>query len=294
MIKRKSSAKVQLWKSSKISFWMKNQILSAAQIEHFLARGFVKIEGAIERDVALNWGARGWARIGYDPDDATTWTKSPHHLPSRASFAVRENAPDADAAAAQLAGADWDNRDWDWGDGFIFNLGDASGARWQTPAQQQKGWHTDGDFFRHYLDSPEQALLTIVLWTDVAPHGGGTFLACDSVPLVARFLADHPAGVAPNDLPFEALKNQCRDFEEATGHAGDVFLMHPFLLHAASRNATRAQRIISNPVSHLSAPMNFNRPNPADFSVVERAILNGLGVEKLDFKPIGSRERGVS
>jgi hypothetical protein len=39
--------------------------------------------------------------------------------------------------------------------------------------------------------------------------------------------------------------------------------------------------------------MNFNRTNPADFSLVEQAILNGLGVERLDFRPTAPRERLV-
>jgi hypothetical protein len=42
-------------------------------------------------------------------------------------------------------------------------------------------WHKDGDFFRHFLDSPEQGLLTIVLWSDIEERGGGTFIAPDSV-----------------------------------------------------------------------------------------------------------------
>ena len=267
--------------------------LSSAQIEQFLARGFLKIEGAVARDVALEWGARGWNRIGADADDVATWTRERHHLPYENRFSVREHAPAAYEAAAQLAGADWNCPDWDWGDAFIFNLGDKSGAPWQAPADLERGWHSDGDFFQHYLDSPEQALLTIVLWTDVKPYGGATYLACDSVGVMARYLAAHPEGVAPNGFPFLELKNQCHDFEEATGRAGDVFLMHPLLLHSASRNQTRAQRIISNPVSYLKLPMNFNRENPANFSLVERAVLKGLGVEKYNFQPTGSRERIV-
>lgn len=137
--------------------------LSSSQIEQFLTRGFIKIEGAVERDVALEWGARGWARVDADPHDVSTWTKSPIHLPSRAPFSVRERAPAAYAAAAELAGAGWNCPDWQWGDGFIFNLGDDSGAPWQSPAEQERDWHCDGDFFRHFLDSPEQALLTIML-----------------------------------------------------------------------------------------------------------------------------------
>ena len=132
-----------------------------------------------------------------------------------------------------------------------------------------------------------------MLWSDIEAQSGGTFLACDSVPIVARFLADHPEGIAPGGFPFGEMKRQCQDFEEATGRAGDVFLMHPYILHAASRNWTRNQRIIANPVAHLDRPMNFNRENPAAQTPVERAVLRGLGVESTNFTPTHERERIV-
>ncbi len=272
---------------------MENQFLSDEQIDHFLARGFVQIEGAISRELALRWGNSRWADIESDPDDVSTWTQTRHHLPSENFLSVRENAPDVWKATAELCGSAWKHHDWQWGDGLIFNLGDDSGADWVAPENWDKGWHKDGDFFRHFLDSPEQALLTIILWTDIEPRSGGTFLACDSVPIVARFLAEHPEGVAPGGFPFAEMKNQCSDFEEATGRAGDVFLMHPFLLHSFSRNWTRNPRVITNPPTHGSEPMKFNRENPADQSVVERAILNGLGVESYDFTPTAPREKIV-
>ena len=271
---------------------MENQFLSNEQVEHFLQRGFIKIEQGLPRDWALERGAQGWARIETNPDDVSTWTQSRHHLSAEKFWRVREIAPKVWDAAAQLLGADW-THDWQWGDSFIFNLGNDSGQKWVAPADWDNGWHKDGDFFRHFLDSPEQGLLTIILWTDVAACSGGTFLACDSVPLVARFLAEHPEGVAPGGFPFQKMKRQCRDFAEATGRAGDVFLMHPYLLHTTSINETRNQRIITNPPTHLSAPMNFNRENPTDQSVVERAVLRGLGVESYDFAATGSREKIV-
>ncbi len=280
-------------KFGKIRFAMRHQFLSDEQIEHFLRRGFIKIEGAIERDLALNWGASRWADIESDPNDVSTWTQSRHHLPAENFLSVREVAPAVWKATSDLLGADWTD-DWKWGDSLIFNLGGDSGQKWVAPADWDTGWRKDGGFFRHFLDSPEQALLTVVLWTDIEPKGGGTFLACDSVPLVARFLAEHSEGVAPGGFPFAEMKRQCTDFEEATGRAGDVFLMHPFLLHSASRNWTRAHRIISNPGASLKAPMKFNRENPADQTIVERAILNGLGVESYDFQPTAPREKVVT
>lgn len=69
--------------------------------------------------------------------------------------------------------------------------------------------------------------------------------------------------------------------------------MHPFLLHTTSINETRNQRVITNPPTYLSAQMNFHRENPADQTIVERAILRGLGVESYDFQATAPRERIV-
>ena len=162
-------------------------------------------------------------------------------------------------------------------------------AQWSKKAAGTK----TAIFFRHYLDSPEQGLLTIILWTDVLPSGGSTFVACDSVAPIARFLADHPEGVMPGGFPFGQMAADCRDKIEATGQAGDVYLMHPYLLHASSLNKLRLPRLITNPPVALREPMQFNRENPDDFSLVERAVLRGLGVEKYDFSPTGEREKVV-
>jgi hypothetical protein len=123
--------------------------------------------------------------------------------------------------------------------------------------------------------------------------GGGTYVACDSVGPIARFLAQHPDGVLPNGFGFKDLVNQCQDFVEMTGKVGDVVLLHPYILHATSQNHLGVPRLITNPPVHLKEPMNFNREDPDDFSPVELAILRGLGVERFDFKATGPRERIV-
>ncbi len=136
---------------------------------------------------------------------------------------------------------------------------------------------------------PEQGLLTLVVWSDIQPRGGGTFVAADSVPVVARYLAAHPEGVLPTEFPTKALIAECSQFVEATGRVGDVFLLHPYVLHAKSQNHLGVPRLITNPPVHLKEPMNFNRPDPADYSPVELAVLRGLGVDRLDFRPAAPR-----
>jgi hypothetical protein len=163
---------------------------------------------------------------------------------------------------------------------------------WEPPTAQAPGWHKDGDWFLHFLDSPEQGLLTIILWSDVLPKGGATFVAGDSVPVIARHLLEHPEGVRPGGFNFKELVQECSDFFEATGTAGDVYLLHPFVLHASSQNALRLPRLITNPAVSLKEPMNFNRPD-GNYSLVEQAILEGLGVDRLPFSPANPRERIV-
>jgi hypothetical protein len=268
--------------------------LAGEQAEHFLERGFVTVRGAFDPAVAQRWLDDAWIRFGYDRDDPGSWAERRIHLSARSHVDARTFATAAWRSAVELAGGE--ERvllPWRWGDSFIANLGVGDDRPWQPPSPEVGGWHKDGDFFRHFLDSPEQALLTLVLWTDMLPKGGGTFVAADSVPVVARFLAEHPEGVLPGDFDYAQLIGQCRDFVEVTGKAGDVVLLHPYTLHATSQNVLGVARIITNPAMALREPMNFNRPDAQDFSLVERAVLRGLGVERLDFVPAAPRESVV-
>ncbi|WP_394792974.1 hypothetical protein [Armatimonas sp.] len=265
--------------------------LTDEQVEQFLTRGFVVIKNAFSREQAAHWSRDLWTRLDYDPGDTSTWTQHRIHMPTLNLLDVREFAPRAFGAICELCGGEERLTSARWGDGFIVNFGDSSHTTsWEPPSASVPGWHKDGDFFRHFLDSPEQGLLTIVLWSDVVPTGGATFVAADSVPVIAKFLAAHPEGVRPDGFDFQSLISQCSEFLEATGEAGDVYLMHPYLLHASSKNALRLPRLITNPPVHLKEPMDFNRPD-SNYSLVEAAVLRGLGVESFDFVPTAPRER---
>ncbi|MBC8137570.1 MAG: phytanoyl-CoA dioxygenase family protein [Fibrella sp.] len=265
--------------------------LTDADVEQFFSRGFVYLPGAVSPEIIAAYTANIWGRLGYDPDNPATWEKHWVPLMTENARPVQEVSPVSYDAICDLCGEDRVLASY-WGDGLIVNLGRADDAElWEPPTAAAPGWHTDGDFFRHFLDSPEQGLLSIVLWSDVLPKGGATFVAGDSVPYVSRYYAEHPEGMLPNELGTKEHVAKCTDFFEATGKAGDVYLLHPFVIHASSRNAMRRLRMISNPPVHLKEPMHFNRENPDDFSLVEQAILRGLGVERYDFVPTAPRER---
>jgi hypothetical protein len=264
-------------------------MLAAEQSKHFLDKGYVVIHDCFTAEAAAGLTESMWTRLGFDPDDQSTWAAPSVHMPSHRTLDVREFAPKAWQAACDLVGGEERvAQPYSWGDSFIVNLSEGSDRPWEPASPNSGGWHKDGDFFRHFLDSPEQGLLTLVLWTDVVHQGGATFVACDSVGPVARRLAEHPEGVLPGG--FSDLINDCSDFAEATGRVGDVFLLHPFVLHAKAQNVLRIPRAITNPPIRLREPMRFDRPDPASHSLVEQAVLRGLGVDSYPFRPTAPRE----
>ena len=270
------------------------QVLNEQEASQFLERGFVRVEGCFGRDVAERAMEEMWSRLGYDPADRSTWADKSVHMPSLNRFEVKDFAPKAWAVACDLVGGEERvKQPCCWGDGFIVNLGVRADQPWGPPSAASPGWHKDGDFFRHFLDSPEQGLLTFVLWTDVVHQGGATFVACDSVGPVARCLRERPEGLLPGEFHFAALAQQCNDFIEATGRAGDVYFLHPFVLHATAQNVLRRPRVITNPLLSLNSPMRFDRDRLEDHSLVERAVLHWLGGDRLPFTAAAARERVV-
>lgn len=266
--------------------------LSTQQIQHFIDFGFVHLTGCFDKKFAEKWTSDAFGRLGFDERDPATWKQPIVHMPADNYVTVKEFAPDVWGAMCDLLGGEERiHQPVKWGNGFIVNFHLGADREWLSPSPESGGWHKDGDFFWHFLDSPEQGLLVIVVWRDMESHGGGTFIAPDSVKPIAQLLYDHPEGLHPFEGGFGNLITECEDFREMTGKAGDVILMHPYTLHASSQNHLGKARFITNPPVSLKEPMDFNRENLADFSPVERAVLNALGVERLNYQIRGERKR---
>jgi hypothetical protein len=267
--------------------------LTTEQAKHFVDRGYVRLSNCFDRQLADQWRELAFERMGCDPHDPTSWTEERIHLPKINLVDVCDFAPKAHAAIWQLAGGEENiSGPLRWGDGFIINFNVRAQEPWQPPSAASPGWHKDGDWFRHFLDSPEQGLLTIVIWSDIEPQSGGTFIAPDSIVPVARYLAQFPEGLHPGEVRFDTQIEHCHIFEEVTGQVGDVLLIHPYMLHAASSNPSGRPRFITNPAVSLVEPMKFSRPD-GNYSLIEQAVLHALEVDELDFAITAKRERIV-
>ncbi|KOS17910.1 hypothetical protein ESCO_003090 [Escovopsis weberi] len=281
-------------------------VLTEEEKEQFRTDGYVHLRSCFTPAQAQAVIQDVWTRLGMDPDDKATWTAMWTNMPHHRTFDAAEFAPRAWAAICELCGGEDRVSPYsrEWRDSLIVNLGAPDLEGVEIPPQRLEGWHVDGDFFVHYLDSPEQGLLVVPLFTDIVPGGGGTVICPDSIPRIARHLLDNPAGVSPGMAPrghrdfgseregswFRDAAASCGRFVEVAGRCGDVFLLHPLMLHTVSTNPRRLPRIITNPPVSLREPFVFDRAD-GNYTLVEQATLRALGRDRLEgWRITGPRE----
>ncbi|MDE0420070.1 MAG: hypothetical protein OXK76_04170 [Gammaproteobacteria bacterium] len=278
--------------------------LTPDQARHFVEHGHVVVKGAFPRGLADLVCECAWdelkAKYGAERGEPDSWRRVGHggrsgYVRTQGTgrrFTLKTRAPRALTLQADVVGGPQrltgNGESLAWGDAAIGNLHVASAPAWRPPGPRQPGWHKDGWHFRHFLNSPEQGLLTVPIYTDILPRSGGTFIARDSVGPVARLLASRPAGFHPDGFQagylIPGLIEQCSDFVELTGEAGDLVLVHPYVLHRVSVNPSPRPRFIANMALVLAEPMCFSRPPGEGYSLVELAILRALKVPSFDFE----------
>ena len=108
--------------------------LTEADVNHFVEKGHIILQDCFPRELAEEWRAFAFKRLGYDPDDPTTWKEPRIHMPSMNRVLIEDVAPRAwDAICDLLGGEDriispgGNNSKPGWSDGFIINF--ALGAR---------------------------------------------------------------------------------------------------------------------------------------------------------------------
>jgi hypothetical protein len=254
-------------------------MLTETRIDAFITDGFVKVEQAFSRETAAAGREILWRATGCDPDDASTWTQPVVRLGDMAQepFRTAANAPALREAFDQLAGAGrWEPRD---------SLGSWPIRFPSAVAPGDDGWHVDASFgkgtdylnWRVNLWSQGRALLMLFLFSDVDADDAPTRIRVGSHLRLPSALA--PAGEAGRTL-LELLDTYAAtaDLPEAlaTGRAGDVYLCHPFLVHAAQPNRTGRPKFMAQPPLTLREPCVLDRPDGA-YSPLERAIRLGLG-----------------
>jgi hypothetical protein len=256
--------------------------LSAAQIQHFIDSGFVRVDDAFPRRLADEARAILWRDTGRDPDDPATWTRPVIRLNQygQEPFVQAANTPVLHRAFDQLVGpARWVPR---------ATLGTFP-VRFPSPDDPgDAGWHIDVSFgtetpdflsWRANVTSRGRALLMLFLFSDVGENDAPTRIRAGSHLEMARILA--PAGEAGLTLGEMAANGFAETAHlpevAATGNAGTVYLCHPFLVHAAQPHRGTRPKFMAQPPLLPAQPLRLERGN-GDYSPVEQAIRTALGM----------------
>jgi len=256
---------------------MKAEVLTPEDIECFIESGYAMVRGGFTARQAAAACQCLWRRMeekaGIRESDPSTWPDKYDIEEHLSNPEVLDCFTDRIAdAIEQLTGPGrWrGDRRWGlWPVNFSFRSG-------EPYDYLTAGWHIDGNWFIHKINSREQGLLVVGLFTDIEPRWGGTTLSLGSHKQTARVLAAHPEGIAHLDLFREVLSEPIGNFREVTGAAGDVLLAHPFLFHNRGMKHGGPPRIISNTEAGLRAPMVLSGIAGTTYTVLEQSIRKAL------------------
>jgi hypothetical protein len=249
--------------------------LTADDIEGFVRDGYVRVAGAFSPELAEQCAAELWTASGLDRDDASTWTSPVVRIEvmTTPAFVAAANTPELLSAFDQLVGqGKWLPRK---------GLGTFP-LRFPHPLEpDDAGWHLEASFAgpdglpRLSLRSHHRALLMLFLFSEVGPDDAPTRIRVGSHLLAPAVLAPYGDDGAPWLSVCEQVvpASEHLPVVSASGSPGDVFLCHPFLIHAAQPHRGQTPRFMAQPPLYAKAPLDLESANP---SPVARAVLGGL------------------
>lgn len=254
----------------------------------FIRDGFVRVDQAFSTDVATRCRDLLWEQMVADRDDPTTWTSPVERL------GYQEGGPFAEAVSTDglrhafdaLVGVDrWMQRT---------DLGTFAIRFPADEAPGDDGWHIDASFppappddpadpfaWRVNLASRGRALLMLFLLSDTGENDAPTRLRVGSHSPVARLLEPYgDQGLTMMQISTRAAEATAdHEVALATGAAGDVYLCHPLLVHAAQRHGAGSgvqPRFLAQPPLHPRGWVDGSLDLVGGDSPVEQAIREAI------------------
>jgi hypothetical protein len=258
------------------------RVLEPPELERFIRDGYLAVRSAFPTALAEECRLSAAQQLGIDLASPNTWRRPVvRGVPTGDCFRQAANAPRLLDVVGQLVNPDpWQDRP---------NLG-AFVVRFpveEDPADT--GWHIDSSFqppgdsrwFVNYR-SKGRALLLLCLVSDVGMEDAPSRLLPGSHLEMARLLA--PAGDGGLSGSYEGQESKIPLPESksgevfAIGSAGDVFICHPFLVHAASwPHRGKQPRFLAQPPIAVTNGLQLDGPMNR-LSAVARAIRLGISL----------------
>lgn len=253
---------------------MPAKVFTTEDLEAFLRDGFIRINDAFPETVAKSCCKEIWLRLkelSINEDEPGFW---PRRQGLQNIYNKDDGEPWSGVFTERLYGAIDD----------ICGAGcwNSFGAGWWTisfpgfcepPWGVDGNWHIDGSSERHYIFSKSIGVVPIMLFSDVCLGSGGTAVARGSHKLVINALVSAGLrGLSGPDVKaiFEDRESEF-DVVELCGSAGTVYLMHPYLVHARSKNLSSNPRFLCHPSVSLCNHLDFSedRMTCLKFSIID-------------------------
>jgi hypothetical protein len=160
--------------------------LSPEEVDHFLQHGWLHVPNAVAPEYLEEWPKDLFTRLpGWVEHDKSTWQEEYTQVSRIREAPAMKVIPRAWEKVVELAGGPHMldvERDSRVDDHFIINFGSEAKAK-QSPSAHPphglKGWHTDDEWYRQFLDSSGDSMTLLVAWSDIPEGGGGTWIAED-------------------------------------------------------------------------------------------------------------------
>jgi len=260
-------------------------LIDVSATQDFVRDGFVVVNQAFPREVAAECRELLWQQMEASREDPATWTTPVVRLgyQSGGPFQRAANTARLHEVYDTLVGAGrWLPRT---------DLGTFPVRFPSADPPGDDGWHIDASYpptppdseadpfaWRVNIASRGRALLMLFLLSDVGPDDAPTRIRVGSHVDVARALEPFgDDGLTMMQASLRAAEaSRSRPVSLATGKAGDVYLCHPFLVHAAQAHHGARPRFLAQPPLHLRGATASSLDPVAGTSPVERAISQAL------------------
>ncbi|MBB2989759.1 hypothetical protein FHR72_001222 [Mycolicibacterium iranicum] len=229
-------------------------------VEAFVTDGYVTLEQAAPRETADAARALLWQRIAAAPDDPATWTQPVERtadLTGEGPFGEIARSPVLAEALDRICGAGgWLPR------GALGNIPIRFPV---SPAADDRGWHID-------LNTPApdgswvvsgrpHTLLLLTLLSEVTADDAPTLLRAGSHRDTAAALGDRHVDAVTAGALVDAASS-ARTVHHATGRPGDMYLVHPFTVHAADEHRGTTPRFMAQAPILLTTPLTPATASP--------------------------------
>ncbi|MFI5508563.1 phytanoyl-CoA dioxygenase family protein [Mycobacterium sp. NPDC051804] len=232
-------------------------------VDEFMTEGYARIEQAALRTVADAARALLWQQLGLSPDDPAGWSEPVRwasDLTGQGPFGELVRSPALAEALDRVCGAGcWLPR------GALGNIPVRFPNGDTVPPNDDRGWHIDANTPQPdgswAVTGRPNTLLVLTLLSEVGPEDAPTRIRAGSHRDVARVLGPDPVELADMGRLVDEASTE-RPVVQATGLPGDMYLVHPFTVHAADEHRGRRPRFMAQGPVVLTSPLTPASSSP--------------------------------